>query len=196
MITKICPICGTQYQTKRDSKVFCSYECYLVFHKTTFPKMKPCAACGEGFLITRNTPRIYCSKECKAISLRRYRNKREAVGRWRVKRGYIFLAIAYLPPEDQILARQIQDHPNSTIVCAVAEHRLVMAKHLGRPLKKGELVHHINGIKDDNRIENLELTCKMRHANSIVFGNHRIKCPSCGFSSEASEFIVEGKTGH
>ena len=64
---------------------------------------------------------------------------------------------AYQHPEGAIIkhsAGYIQQKRNGKWVM---QHRLVMEEMIGRPLMKGERVHHRNGKRDDNRPENLEL---------------------------------------
>jgi hypothetical protein len=55
------------------------------------------------------------------------------------------------------------DYPRSNKEGYVMEHIYIMEQHIGRPLKENECVHHINFIRDDNRIENLKLMTKSEH---------------------------------
>lgn len=70
---------------------------------------------------------------------------RVATGEGWISHGYRGVAV---PPE---LRHLVNGDSHTT------EHRLVMAQHLGRALHPDEVVHHRNGIRTDNRIENLEL---------------------------------------
>ena len=79
-------------------------------------------------------------------------------GRYQNGDGYWFVMIELLPPEMQALARQM------TKGLYIQEHRIVAAATIGRPVTKGEVVHHINGEKTDNRPENLIVTTRANHS--------------------------------
>ena len=74
-------------------------------------------------------------------------------GRRLTAKGYIKV---YIYPNDPFSSMRTMDG-------VVLEHRLIMARHLNRPLKKWETVHHKNHIKSDNKLENLILLPKKVH---------------------------------
>lgn len=107
-------------------------------------ELRECQICGETFPFivgrAKFQPGLYCSRVCsnKADKPGR-REARGGKGRYINREGYVLIQTGRSPQKFE------------------REHRLVMAEHLGRPLLPEETVHHKNGVRTDNRLENLEL---------------------------------------
>lgn len=89
----------------------------------------------------------YYFEDLSKYPLKEYGTRKPDWTRSKGKNGYISVKLP-------------KDHPFNTNPKGerwIAEHVYLMAESLGRPLRRGENVHHKNGIRDDNRLENLEL---------------------------------------
>lgn len=77
----------------------------------------------------------------------------------------------------------VEGHPNATAHGYVLHHRVVLENHLKRLLNNHEVVHHINGDKLDNRVENLGVLDSTSHArwHQSLKGKMYadLKCPQC-----------------
>lgn len=121
--------------------------------------MTTCVHCGASISAKRLRRQAqYCSVKCyrAADHRRRYRSQRtqEIKGRT-IANGYIYWTFG-----------RYRD---------IAEHRVLMEQHIGRELLPSEHVHHRNGIRHDNRIENLELLSRSEHSRLHYRGSPRRK---------------------
>lgn len=118
-----------------------------------------CLDCGKPrrVLILHNQPRFLRCQKCANRS-RVYDHFGEKHPGWKggrhiTKKGYVYIRLL---PDDFF-------YPMVKKNGYVLEHRLVMAKHLGRLLQPWEKVHHKDGIKGHNEYSNLEIKTASSH---------------------------------
>lgn len=123
---------------------------------------RPCMDCGEVFTPQRATQGKFCCTDCKyRYGRRNYRG---------IKQGYIWI----YPDVDKY--PDPMQYPGVANDGRILEHRFIMQEYLGRSLLEIETIHHLNGQKDDNRIENLELRIG-NHGKGWI--NQDGICPCC-----------------
>lgn len=137
---------------------------------------KICETFKEGKTIKEVAKIFNCSRGyiARVLTDHGMRTKRRMQNRedgYTMHKGYLY---TFLP----------LDHPFRIMANSqgyVNVHRLTMAQHLGRPLDKHESVHHINGNKEDNRIENLQLRVGSHGVGTAM------KCLDCGSNNIVSD---------
>lgn len=126
-----CANCKREFRTKSGNHV-----CPRCQHEA---RKRPCAECGAP-CDNRATVCLACLPHPAGEASPNWRGGRVKAHK---TRGYVRI--------------KTPRHPRADRNGYVPEHTLVMEQHLGRFLLPGENVHHKNGVRDDNRIENLEL---------------------------------------